>query len=345
MSQPQKIGRRRFLKHIGAGAVAVGASAAGGYGYYQYYYGRQPPKPTPTITQTVSPTPTTPSPTPTPTKLYSLEGRLFFDYNGNGMQDGEEPAVANAKVLLKDNVKNIDKVIAETTTDSSVYYKLDVPNGNYRLFVETDKKFRHMCRSAEEFRLVKYGYDIELNEPKEVNIGMMEGIFTLPYPRKAKILRTLYYFDVDKRNYYTRDWKGGNETYDQHPGTDYSMPISEDIVAAAPGRVNYTMEGQGEKVEGMVLIWHGEVDPFGNSFYSLYGHISKVYRYIGEAVKRGDKIAESGYTGPTRGEEPHLHWSIGGRYESSWIDPYRDVSNPESISYWTVDNKPQYPGA
>jgi hypothetical protein len=31
---------------------------------------------------------------------YTLSGVVFFDYNGNGIQDVKEPAVAGAKIQL-----------------------------------------------------------------------------------------------------------------------------------------------------------------------------------------------------------------------------------------------------
>ena len=54
-----------------------------------------------------------------PAQLASLEGRLFFDYNGNGIQDPEEPAVPNAKLSLVGPVK------FEALTDSAGDYKIE----------------------------------------------------------------------------------------------------------------------------------------------------------------------------------------------------------------------------
>ena len=49
-----------------------------------------------------------------------MYGKLFFDYNANGIQNAGEPAVAGASVQLKDNAGS---VIAGTLTDSSGDYK------------------------------------------------------------------------------------------------------------------------------------------------------------------------------------------------------------------------------
>jgi murein DD-endopeptidase MepM/ murein hydrolase activator NlpD len=58
-------------------------------------------------------------------------------------------------------------------------------------------------------------------------------------------------------------------------------------------------------------------------------------------VSRGEKIAGSGNTG-YKSKDPHLHFQCGGF--GRWrVEPYREINNPTSISYWTKDNDPQYP--
>ncbi len=52
-------------------------------------------------------------------QLAFLEGRLFFDYNGNGIQDPGEPAVPNAKLSLVGPLK------FEALTDSAGDYKIE----------------------------------------------------------------------------------------------------------------------------------------------------------------------------------------------------------------------------
>ncbi|MCM8798040.1 MAG: carboxypeptidase-like regulatory domain-containing protein, partial [Candidatus Omnitrophica bacterium] len=113
----------------------------------------------------------------------------------------EEPAISKAKVYLKDNT---GKVIAEAITDSSGDYKLeDVPAGSYRLYVEADKKFRYMCRSREEFRAVKEGYDVLLEESSKMDIGLMEGFLTSPFYKNRSTF--VSYVDLDPTKG-IRDW-------------------------------------------------------------------------------------------------------------------------------------------
>jgi hypothetical protein len=86
--------RRRFLKYAAAG-VAIAGSALASYEYDKWQSSLVAPQvTTTTLTETKTLTRTV---TKTVT-LASLSGRLFFDYNGNGVQDGEEPAVAGATV-------------------------------------------------------------------------------------------------------------------------------------------------------------------------------------------------------------------------------------------------------
>lgn len=57
------------------------------------------PTATPTHTPTASPTPTN-SPTPTATPINSFSGRLWWDYNGNGLQDSQEPGLEGYEIRL-----------------------------------------------------------------------------------------------------------------------------------------------------------------------------------------------------------------------------------------------------
>jgi hypothetical protein len=93
--------RRRFLKYAVAG-VAVAGSALAGYEFDTWQNSTiRPLVPTVTETQTLRET------TTDTVKLTSVYGRLFFDYNGNGVQDEGEPAVVGASIQLKDDTGNV----------------------------------------------------------------------------------------------------------------------------------------------------------------------------------------------------------------------------------------------
>jgi hypothetical protein len=299
---------------------------------------------------------TTPSSTSTEApQLASLRGRLFFDYNGNAKQDTGEPAVAGALVQLKDDA---GKVIAVTLTDSSGDYRLeDVKSRSCRLHIGvehfSDKRFRYMCTSKDEIKAVTRGYAISLNGASKMNVGLMEGLLTLPFRKGTKFSRSSRFgmtgmFDVDRRSGFVRSYDPSHVppasesrgvppwVVDQHDGIDYCFPVATDIVAAAPGTVGET--GYDKDGAGNFIVVHHESE----GTQTLYAHLSKNLVEKGARVSRNQLIAKSGNSGVSG--EPHLHF----RY-ATWttspnpIDPYRDLLNPSSLSYWTVDNSPQYP--
>jgi len=364
--------RRRFLKCAVATTTAVGASALG-----LDYISRQSPSTTsPTestattareLTTTSSYLSTSLGSSTEAIQLASLQGRLFFDYNGNGVQDGEEPA-AGASVQLKDDAGSI---IAEALTDSSGDYKLgDVKSGKYILHLEADKRFRYMCRSPAEFNAVTEGYRVSLESSMTLDIGLMEGFLTLPF-KKGTEFRQSIYVDLDP-SAAVKDWKGGNFTYDGHKGIDYDMPQGQQIVATAPGTIIEAEDGfpnnprasdpnLGLREDGnRVIIDHR------NGFRSIYAHLHSGLKVNPrpltlscgdsdnlEKVERGQVIALSGNTG-TKTMGPHLHFQIN-EYDTcgDWghpLDPFRDLYYgrhglapwSDSVSLWTKENDPQY---
>jgi len=357
--------RRRFLKYTAVSAAVAGSALAG----YEFDRWQNSVVPASVSTRTVTEI-QTPNETITETvKLASLHGRLFFDYNGNGRQDAEEPAVADARLQLKDDS---GKTIAEAVTDSAGDYKLeDIRTGGaYRLHVEADKKFRYTCRSSAEFRAVTDDYDILLQDTLSMDIGLMEGFLTLPMSQKTR-------YEIDR--FYDRDphadtylwWNGktGPETSARrgfapnHAGIDYYMKEGEPLLAQAPGII----EEIGEDERGK-YIWIKH--PY--EFRTSSGHISKALAHEGDIVSRGQPIAISG----TIGNYPHNHQQFttqtsghrllldpyapefemkdqySGYYDMAipnsdvrfvfaWASAPVDSSNPNLMNYWTKYNDPQ----
>jgi hypothetical protein len=303
---------------------------------------------------------------------------LFFDYNGNGVQDAKEPAIAGALVQLKDNAGG---VIAEAHTDSSGDYTLeDVRTGTYRLYVGveqfSDKRFRYMCRSAEELTAIPEGYGVVLDRPQSVDIGLMEGFLTLPFQRETKFTISNYY-DWDPRKGAIKWWDGTiavrgdmmplgpyRNNFDNHTGIDYSMEVGNTIVAPAPGvvRGNNQVGPQGQIG---TQIYHDSID-----MWTFYNHLSRIDVSEGERVSRGQKIAESGESGT---DFAHLHFNtkwvenndffalfdpykptfaISEESSGSWgVNPstgdqvwktYPLKSNLNLLGYWTKEDDPQY---
>ena len=364
-----RLNRRRFLKYAGATAAVVGASALG----LNYISQQSPSTVTPTTSTIVSSELTASSSASTQVvQLASLHGRLFFDHNGNGVQDGKEPAVAGALVQLRDYAGS---VIAETLTDSSGDYKLeDVRTGTYRLHLGvdhiSDKKFRYMCRSPDEVRLVNDDYQLSLLEGGIwVDIGLMEGLLTLPMDNSDYLLFS--YVDLDHRIGSVRNFSGNKRladgehpgTEDQHQGIDYTMPCGRNLIAMAPGEVMQS-EG-GIEYARYVRIKHKIGDQM---FITEYGHNSTNLVKIGDVVRRGQVVALSGDNNGPEKVIPHVHtslWQIpkdhwrnpieyifgvlpkvqypNGKWVPVVLDLYRDeVDSQGSPGYWTKDNDPKY---
>lgn len=368
--------RRRFLKYAGATAGVVGASVLG----LNYIVGQSPSTVVPTRLTTLTRQQTTTSASISTStqavQLTSLDGRLFFDYNGNGKQDPGEPAVAGASVQLKDNAGS---VIAETLTDSSGYYKLeDIRTGPYRLHLGvdhfSDKRLRYMCRSPDELRAVTDDYNVSLPEITRVDVGLMEGPLTLPLLKETRFeISNLY--DWDPRVDHVKWWDGtvlvpGDAKparyrigFDNHSGIDYSIEVGSPIVAPAPGIVRDRQIGPQGQLG--VQIYHDSID-----FWTFYNHLSRIDVQEGQRVSRGQKFAESGESGT---DFPHLHfntkwtdtdgsfgffdfyrpifpmdeessgyWSLSSDIEGPVWRKYPKEKNPNLLRYWTKDNDPQY---
>jgi len=374
--------RRRFLKYTGATAAVIGASALG----LRYLsdqsrsIGGSSTSATVTSqatsvlsglsTSTVSSTSSTQT-----VQLTSLQGRLFFDYNGNGVQDGEEPPVPDARVQLKQfQIESSTwKVFAEAVSDSAGDWKIeDVKTGDYNLGIVADPKYRHICTSAAEFRGILSGYDLSLVESTKMNIGLMEGFLTSPFHKDKSIVD--FYVDLDPGPGF-RDWTGrtlASEPQKNHNGTDFEAKKGTEVLAAAPGRVfaaynhfpNDRDWSNGYWVNGnFVIIDHG------NYVRTAYHHLDSIavdetaWGGTRQDVKRSQVI---GYVGNTSMLPPdfkevshvtsyHTHFAV---YDfltpgnPDFVrDPFRDLfygkhgfspwSNP--VSFWTVDNKIQYP--
>jgi len=76
-----------------------------------------------------------------------------------------------------------------------------------------------------------------------------------------------------------------------------------------------------------------------------YAHLGEIFVEIGQTVRRGTRLG----TTFCNWDEPHLHFELMGREGEGrlqwgfWRLPiYRDPLDPDSLSYWTKDNDPQY---
>jgi len=94
-------------------------------------------------------------------------------------------------------------------------------------------------------------------------------------------------------------------------GLDITGSRGEPVRAAADGRVVY--QGSGLRGYGqLIIIKHND------EFLSAYAHNDRIHVKEGEAVKRGQKIADMGSTGTDRVK---LHFEI--RRHGAPVDPMK----------------------
>jgi septal ring factor EnvC (AmiA/AmiB activator) len=84
-------------------------------------------------------------------------------------------------------------------------------------------------------------------------------------------------------------------------GIDISAPIGSPVRAVGKGRVDYTAEDYGTYGQ-IVILNHGD------SYYTLYGHLSEISVSVGQEVSAGQIIGRSGDTGSLKG--PVLHFEV-----------------------------------
>ncbi len=95
-----------------------------------------------------------------------------------------------------------------------------------------------------------------------------------------------------------------------HNGIDLAAPNGSPILAAYDGEV--VAASYSSSMGNYVMIDHGD------SLYTIYMHTSALYVSKGDAVTKGQQIAEVGSTGRSTG--PHLHFGVrkNGGYVSPW---------------------------
>lgn len=97
-----------------------------------------------------------------------------------------------------------------------------------------------------------------------------------------------------------RTWSDGTKEW--HNGVDYGVPVGTPIQSIADGKVTISQDGYNDGWGNYVRIQHD------NGQESLYAHQSKRKVEVGDRVKAGQIIGESGNTGRSTG--PHLHFGL-----------------------------------
>ncbi|MBU3063122.1 peptidoglycan DD-metalloendopeptidase family protein [Nocardia sp. NEAU-G5] len=92
-----------------------------------------------------------------------------------------------------------------------------------------------------------------------------------------------------------------------HEGVDFAVPQGSPIHALADGTVTAAQDSGVQGFGGWVVISHA-ID--GKPMSSVYGHINPggLHVHVGQQVRAGDFIADSGNAGESSG--PHLHFEL-----------------------------------
>jgi hypothetical protein len=131
------------------------------------------------------------------------------------------------------------------------------------------------------------------------------------------------------------DFRGGQNTYDSHNGTDFSVPPGTDVLAAAAGvvlRVSSEYNRGGRKV----FLDHGR------GLVTTYNHLTRWLVRPGQRVARGERIAISGYSGLDAlvgfpWAPPHVHFNVW--HNGAYVDPFTPLGDA-APSLWRRFNDP-----
>lgn len=131
-----------------------------------------------------------------------------------------------------------------------------------------------------------------------------------------------------------QDFRGGQQTYDSHQGTDFIIPVGTLVVAPAPGvviRVEREFDRGGLCV--MMLHAHGLI--------TTHNHLGRPLVEVGQTVKRGAAIAISGASGidfvtSFFMSPPHVHFNTW--LDGQTVDPFACEGE---TSLWLDGNEPK----
>lgn len=118
-------------------------------------------------------------------------------------------------------------------------------------------------------------------------------------------------------------WRSLGGISRQHRGADIANSIGTPIVSAADGVVSYA--GKLGTYGNLVMVTHYLE---GQTFTTVYGHLSSIGVSVGTQVEKGQYIAAMGNTGRSTGSHVHFEIHIGSWSASgpSAVNPLRYVS-------------------
>lgn len=343
--------------------------------------GPTPQTPTATLRPTWTLLPeTTPSATPIQGEG-GLSGVTFHDYDGDGLQGSEEPGVASVWVciylpegdhcalsdawgsyVLLGIPEGWQHVYAFSPSDDpvSAFRYLNVFEGwkeiqGYQagnVWVADQRLPQAHLQTIDEPLLV------EVQPGTRLDIALMQGylsdIFACGDRQKVQ---TYQAYDLDPLKGFVRNYQESESRQsepgpnllkgDNHFAIDWGSTnqhvIGLPVYAPANGVVVFA--GDGETWNGLCRLVNLVHPETGAS--SGYVHLESVLVKDRQEVLRGQLLGTLGMSCTTW---PHVHFFFrpgrstsqsSGEWDGS--DPYRDTTDPESFTYWTLDNEPQCP--
>jgi murein DD-endopeptidase MepM/ murein hydrolase activator NlpD len=330
----------------------------------------------PLVSATSEPSPVIPSATASLGDA-SLQGVIFFDYDGDGLHEDTESGIPGVLLCL-----DLPEVRRCTITADDGSYRLDgLPEGQQRFFIsgpsdDPAKAFRYfnLFKGWQEIP----GYEVRdswvdrqelpvtelhhIGDPLKadllpgtvLDVGLTQGFLTDIFScDDRERVQTYQAYDLDPiqgyvRNYFeseSRTINGGGTVLngDNHFAIDWGSS-NEFLVGTplyAPSNGIVIFAGIDRTSMGDCLVVNLAHPETGSSSGVL--HLDKVLVREQQKVLRGQLIGTLGQSCATW---PHAHFflrSAGIEVNGQWegIDPYRDTANTDSFSYWTKDNDPQ----
>ena len=105
-----------------------------------------------------------------------------------------------------------------------------------------------------------------------------------------------------------------------HSGMDFRSPMGSPAKVTAAGVV--VRAGWAGGYGRMVEVDHGQ------GFSTRYGHLSKILVTVGQKVKAGEEVGETGNSGRSTG--PHLHYEV--RYKGEAVNPLRFLTVGKKVA-------------
>jgi len=306
----------------------------------------------------------------------TLSGKVFFDLDGNGLQDENEPGIAGARVCIE----TVDGAPCTLSADNGAYKSVKLENGSYnlRVFSPTNDP-----TTAMRYTSISKGYvdlpayyingdkvpkqhlpetkilpvdkplEVTINGNTPLNIALMQGYLTDVFACQDRELISDYHgYDLDPREGQVRNYlgdttigygpDGSSRTADGHAAIDWGSTnqhiIGIYVRSAAPGIVAFV--GEDPTTHGncrMVSLAHPDTGQ-----KTGYVHLDRLLVKDGQHVRRGQIL---GTLGQSCTDWPHVHFFFNPGWDPKnpdWSnkDPFRDTQDPDSLTWWTKDNEP-----